>query len=295
MNNGRNTKIFTIYTLGILNNSIGNISNDNSFLLINNWNNFLRENIINMIPQKYKINFIHCDILETPQQRNRLHLSKNKNITSNMNQLPQIIEMKSFAEVEICSKDREANDRIKESIFTMIPLDFEIIRKTNNYLIIDMAGVFTERNNINTPILKKNSNRTRKEYKNLNVVNLPYISNNSHGNYNLVPSDLAKTHFFTILDNGNVITYEQRLIQINYTHRNRVDKIIYLCNSICDQVLRNKNIPVIENSDFKKELRKNRLKITRLIINNLMDTSIETYKDLFNKSVSDIEKIFVPY
>ncbi len=293
-----NHQIFTIYTLGILDNGLAN--NTNSFLIINNWNDFLRNNIINMIPERYHINFIHCDILETPKQKNRLKPNTNQ----------KIIELTSKMYYLLCDDDVRSSNRITNSTFTVLPLDFEEIRRNRNYLIIDMAGVFTERHNrenflkgyISKPIFTKIINnpnghiqRIPIKYKYLNVVNLPYINNNQNSNYNLSNSDLAKTRFFKVLNNGNVITYEQRLIQINYTRRNRIDKIIYICKQICDQVLRNKKISVIENSTIKNELRENKLQIIRLIINNLMNTNIKTYEQLFNQSINDIETIFIPY
>ena len=289
--NNQTRELFTIYILGILDNGIANQNSNNSFLLINNWNTFLRNNIINMIPMRYNIKFIHCDIIETQNQRERLLGNQNK-----------IIHLKSMIDNLICDNDRRSSNRVIESNFTTRTLDFENIRTRKNYLIIDMAGVFTTRRNLKETLLRKyvskpylrRPNRTFVKYKFLNVVNLPYINNDLSGNYELAPSDIAKTRFFTILDNGSVITYEQRLIQIDYTS-NTDYKLNNIYRNICDQILRNKNISVVEASNEKNILKHNKLIIMRMIMNNLMNSNIKTFEELKIKSMNDIESIFIPY
>jgi hypothetical protein len=285
----KNKEIFTVYILGILENGLGNRNYGNSLLIIDSWNNFLRHNIVNMIPERYEIRFIHCDIVDTPNQRKRLRIPVNRNITNeNIQRNPWLIETILRAKYQLCLQDMEdpsLNHRVVQSQFTVLPLDFVNIGSQRNYLILDMAGVF-RRDNLQNSVLtiyKSTHNRRNVIFKNLNVVNLPYISTNKNSEYNISPNDFAKTRFLRINEDGNVITYEQRLIEIN-----AIRDFMGTYKIIFDQVLRNKGISVVNNSPTKQLLKNLHLQIMEIIMDNLMDTRINTYNEWKKKSINDI-------
>ena len=93
--------IFTIYTTGLYDSG----SNTN---LIDLWNSDVRDNIINLIPENFRIRFIHYDPLVV--------WNNDKSKFEKIENQGKITTIKSELEVILQKKDME-NNRVIESIF----------------------------------------------------------------------------------------------------------------------------------------------------------------------------------
>lgn len=179
--------IFTIYTTGLYDSG----SNTN---LIDLWNSDVRDNIISLIPENFRIKFIHYDPLVV-WNLDKAKFEKIENqgtITTIKNELEDILQ----------KKDME-NNRVIESIFINEYFDINNINLEKPYIILDIAHLFLYENKVKT--VKKLDRSDNREY-NINSVRFGYIGDGG------IPLILAKSKLFEINNNGEVITYIDKMI-----------------------------------------------------------------------------------
>ena len=184
---------FNVYTTGLSNWQ----STEGDQNILKKWNSGIRENIVKLIPEKFGINFIHYD--------------------------PFITYDETGNEVKIIGDDRETeikritgmlssdftNKRVKSSIFIDDYLDLENLRSP--YIILDIAHIFVYPNTINiVQKMKETPSGFEGDGENLLINSVRFGFIGDKGSFNL-----AKSKLFEVLDDGSVITYIDKMIEIN--------------------------------------------------------------------------------
>jgi hypothetical protein len=214
VNNNENS-IFTIYTTGLYDSSNKN--------LINLWNSDVRDNIISLIPENFRIKFIHYDPLVV-WNNDKAKFEKIENQGT-------ITTIKSELEDILQKKDME-NNRVTESIFTNEYFDINKINLEKPYIILDIAHLFLYENKVKT--VKKLDRSDNIEY-NINSVRFGYIGEGG------IPLILAKSKLFEVNNNGQVITYIDKMINsgIKFNGIYPSDAIQNIYNEIIKQIKKN--------------------------------------------------------
>jgi hypothetical protein len=175
---------FTIYTTGIV--EWGDLN-----LIARYWQENIRNNIINKIPNFYNIKIVHCDIL---LNINNIHIN---DLINNIYE-------------NICLQDL-TNNRVIESIFRKDKLDFQLISLEDNYIILDFAHIFAYDNDNYVYIY----NEPNIKYK-LNVIYLGYVSILDYTD-NFSNRYIENSNYIIIYDKY-IITYIQRMNELNISY-----------------------------------------------------------------------------
>ena len=255
VNNNENS-IFTIYTTGLYDSG----SNTN---LIDLWNSDVRDNIISLIPENFRIKFIHYDPLVV------WNLDKAK--FEKIENQGKITTIKSELEVILQKKDME-NNRVIESIFINEYFDINNINLEKPYIILDIAHLFLYENKVKT--VKKLDRSDNREY-NINSVRFDYIGEGG------IPLILAKSKLFEVNNNGQVLTYIDKMIsngiEFGGDYPSKVIQNIYneIKKKIKENIFRLTNITdTVDNDEIVKNCVSNIVKEfdnIRLIINYIWE------------------------
>lgn len=207
--------IFTIYTTGLYDSGNKN--------LINLWNTDVRDNIISLIPKNFRIKFIHYDplIVWNLDKAKFEKIENQGTITTIKNEIEDILQ----------KKDME-NNRVIESIFINEYFDINNINLEKPYIILDIAHLFLYKNKVKT--VKKLDRSDNREY-NINSVRFGYIGERG------IPLILAKSKLFEVNNNGEVITYIDKMISsgINFEGRYPSGVIQNIYNEIKKKIKEN--------------------------------------------------------
>jgi hypothetical protein len=186
---------FTIYTTGIA----YHCNMDDS--LIARWHepDGILENILRILPLNYRITIAHSDILEGVEGEDK------QVIEHSLNQY-------------LGDEDPGKDPRIVLSTFTTEELDFNSIstQDLRSYIIIDIAHIFTYTDIEKIVIYNETNYR-------LNVVNIGFPND-------LTSQCIFKSDFFRVLQNGDIVTYIDKMIQLRYQHN--IDNLFELPENI---------------------------------------------------------------
>ena len=262
---------FTIYTTGICNNYVY-LKNENKIFIKWNDTDGVLENILKLIPERYKeVNIIHTDIIEqtiTKEEREKAKKYNNDILNEkmkNINNYNKIITVKFTT--------NELN------------LDYIETKNKNTYIVIDFAHIFR-----NIDIHKiEYSNKTY----NVNSIYIGYIGE-FYGNDFLYKSGLL----FKVNEN-NIETYIDYIYRKNiflYISNYTKENFILYPNELFKQIMKNvkKNIQTKINKDNINRL--NKLDELDLILKdnydllneNLLEFGIFIIKKLINYNDSYI-------
>ena len=245
--------IFTIYTTGLSNwLSFLNKNNDTNQYLINIWNDGVRDNIINLVPNKFKINFIHYDPLLELVNNGKKKIEGPVKILA-LNYISENLVVKDYT-----------NDRVNESIFIDDYINFENLNEP--YIILDIAHVFIYPLKLNT-VKFPNDNKEL----NINSVRFGFLGDP-------ISILMTKSKIFTVNDNGTITTYIDKIIEL----KEKGYKDIYeerVPSDIIAKILKNIKI-YLEN--YIKEIKESKFLYQIEHIINEVFNSEEIIKSILN-------------
>lgn len=181
---------FNIYTTGLSNWQSYGQDNQN---LIRIWNNGIRESIINLIPANFQIKLYHYD----PLLNIEAGLYKKINNADRKHSIDYINH-------NLILNDY-TNNRVNNSIFIDNKLNLETIQTP--YIILDIAHIFIYPRKRKT-VRQILSRRSYGEELILNSVRFGFIGDE-------LSLYLAKSNIFKVTEDGQVITYIDKMIDIN--------------------------------------------------------------------------------
>jgi hypothetical protein len=208
----KDNNTFVIYTSGIAN----WVDVDT---IIKNWIGYnILNNILTLIPDTYtNIKLRHYEPLYYGvENAKKIHPSQVKKIK------------------DLLQNNDLKYDRVTQSLF--FPESLPDIKMTKDYLIIDFAHIFQYTNQIGIVKLAGHYNENDLFEKKLKTVYIGFIGNPIDENLNgdIVSHGIILNNFFKVLDNGQVETYIDKMIQMNYDFDPKYpqDKINHIINNV---------------------------------------------------------------
>ena len=210
---------FVIYTTGIANWGFFDTPEQPEQNLIKQWNNGIREFLIAKIPEKFEVEIIHYDPLDSIK-------------------LEYIEEVINYIKKNLI--DVEKSKEI-ESQFIKDYLELELLDGKKNYFVYDMAHIFQYSNKKNTVTVF--GDEQKREFE-INSLRTGFIGEDK------IPYYLSLEEFVIDINNdGTVTTYIDRFIDLNIPiDNNRPERIF---EDINEKIIRNIETILMQELDKK--------------------------------------------